>query len=48
MMPNMMNFDAMKADFYCRMGINSQRGVPLREALEACGMAEEADRVWPL
>ncbi|MBI9087408.1 MAG: aldehyde ferredoxin oxidoreductase family protein [Desulfobacterales bacterium] len=42
-----MNFDVMKADFYHRMRIDPERGVPLREALEACGMAEEAGRVWP-
>jgi aldehyde:ferredoxin oxidoreductase len=36
----------MKARFYELMGIDPEKGIPTREALEAAGMAEEAARVW--
>jgi len=39
--------DSMKAEFYRRMGLDSRRGIPTKDALCACGMAEEAARVWP-
>ncbi|NPU85648.1 MAG: aldehyde ferredoxin oxidoreductase family protein [Syntrophaceae bacterium] len=36
----------MKARFYELMGIDPEKGIPTREALEAAGMADEAARVW--
>jgi aldehyde:ferredoxin oxidoreductase len=36
----------MKARFYELMGIDPEKGIPTREALEEAGMAEEAARVW--
>ena len=36
----------MKTRFYELMGIDPEKGIPVREALEACGMKEEANRVW--
>jgi len=39
--------DAMKADFYRLMGLDAKRGIPTAEALCACGMTQEAERVWP-
>jgi aldehyde:ferredoxin oxidoreductase len=40
-------FEKMKAAFYKLMEFDLEKGIPTRKALADCGMAAEADRVWP-
>jgi aldehyde:ferredoxin oxidoreductase len=43
-----MDFEQMKSEFYSIMQLDPERGIPLPGALEAAGMAQEAERVWSL
>ena len=40
------NFDGMKDAFYQLMDMDMVKGIPVKSALVACGMVEEAGRVW--
>jgi aldehyde:ferredoxin oxidoreductase len=40
------NFDGMKDAFYRLMEMDMVKGIPVKSALIACGMVEEAGRVW--
>jgi aldehyde:ferredoxin oxidoreductase len=40
------NFNGMKETFYRLMDMDPVRGIPVKSALIACGMGEEAERVW--
>ncbi len=40
------NFDGMKDAFYRLMDMDPVKGIPVKSALVACGMGEEAARVW--
>lgn len=40
------NFDGMKDAFYRLMDMDMVKGIPVKSALVACGMVEEAGRVW--
>ena len=40
------NFDGMKEAFYRLMDMDPIKGIPVKSALIACGMADETGRVW--
>jgi aldehyde:ferredoxin oxidoreductase len=40
------NFDGMKEAFYRLMNMDPVKGIPVNSELIACGMAEEAGRIW--
>jgi len=40
------NFSAMKEKFYELMNLDPEKGIPSGEALQKCGMGEEASQVW--
>jgi len=40
-------FDEMKERFYGLMQFDPGKGVPARSRLEAAGLVEEAERIWP-
>lgn len=40
------NFTGMKERFYRLMGMDSEKGIPVKETLEEYGMDEEAKKVW--
>ena len=40
------NFDGMKDAFYRLMDMDMVKGIPVKSSLVACGMMEEAGRVW--
>ena len=41
------HFDEMKKRFYELMELDPVKGIPSRSKLEAAGLSEEADRIWP-
>jgi aldehyde:ferredoxin oxidoreductase len=40
------DLETMKAEFYDLMGMDPEKGIPTKAALEEAGMAEEAKAVW--